>query len=138
MRIVKFMHAKLDVKDLPASEEFYRDRLGLREIARYPLQRGAIVQYAPEGSTAGVELWFESGRRLAPPTELHFAFQVDDVDAWVDALRAQGVAIDREPFEEPGERIAFVRDPDGYLIELNQPLVPSPLVPSTARDARGR
>lgn len=118
------MHAKLDVHDLPRSEMFYRDLLGLREVVRYRIPRGTILQLSPTGRSPGVELWFEEGRILAPPTECHIAFDVDDTRSWVERLRAAGVTIHQEPFEVGHEIIAFVRDPDGYLVELNQSTAP--------------
>lgn len=120
MRIERFMHAKLDVRDLAASEAFYRDLLGLEELVRYTTDKGFIVQYSPGGAGAGVELWFERDREVAEATEIHVAFAVDDTRSWVEFLRQRGVEVAEEPFEIGGEVIAFVRDPDGYLVELNQ------------------
>ena len=120
MKILAFMHIKLDVEDLEKSERFYRDELGLEERVRYPIARGTIVQFAPKGQAAGVELWHEEPGGPAAETSLHLAFLVDDVRGWVAHLRARGVVIAKEPFEIGREVIAFVRDPDGYLVELNE------------------
>lgn len=120
MKVTAFMHAKLDVQDLARSEHFYRNLLGLVEIVRYELPNGAIVQLSPTGQSPGVELWFEDTREIAPPTECHIAFGVDDTRGLLERLRAAGVEVAKEPFEIGSEVIAFVRDPDGYLIELNQ------------------
>lgn len=51
----------------------------------------------------------------------HLGFIVSDVGAAVDALRAAGHRVVREagPFADAGV-IAFVADPDGYLVELIQ------------------
>jgi lactoylglutathione lyase len=114
------MHAKLDVRDLAASERFYRDLLGLTEIVRYEIANGTILQLSPTGRSPGVELWFESDREVAPATGCHIAFSVDDTRGWVERLRAEGVSVAEEPFVVGDETIAFVRDPDGYLVELNQ------------------
>lgn len=120
MRILTFMHAKLDVANLEASETFYRDLLGLSELCRYQIPKGEIVQYVPIGGIAGVELWFEGNRAIAEPTECHIAFQVDDARAWCEQLALKGVVVDQLPFDIGHETICFVRDPDGYLVELNQ------------------
>lgn len=120
MKINGFLHAKLDVHDLPRSETFYRDLLGLREIVRYQIPGGTILQMSPTGWSPGIELWHEEGRTLAPPSDCHIAFDVDDTRSWVERLRAAGVTVHQEPFTVGDEVIAFVRDPDGYLIELNQ------------------
>ncbi len=120
MRVLGFMHAKLDVTDMARSEWFYRDVLGLVQGARYRLAQGEIAQYLPIGSSSGVELWYESDREVAAPTRCHIAFQVDDVLAWASYLREIGVDVAEEPFDIGHERIMFLRDPDGYLIELNE------------------
>lgn len=48
-------------------------------------------------------------------------FEVEDVDAEVDRIGQLGVKIEREPtnFPDWGYRGAYVRDPDGTLIELS-------------------
>jgi lactoylglutathione lyase len=120
VRINEFLHAKLDVRDLARSERFYRDLLGLKEIVRYELPDRVIVQLSPTGRSPGVELWFEPDRVVAPATEIHIAFDVDDTRGWIARLRDAGVPVAQEPFEIGDEIIAFVRDPDGYLVELNQ------------------
>ena len=56
----------------------------------------------------------------------HFALRVDDLDDAVAELRAQGIKVDPIP-EAPGAgRQAFLTDPAGNLIELNQPTGPVP------------
>ena len=39
--------------------------------------------------------------------------------AWVERVRSHGYVIDKEPFKIGDESLAFIRDPDGHLIELN-------------------
>ena len=50
----------------------------------------------------------------------HVAVGVDDLDGTLERLAAQGIEPEREPYRvrEGGSRICFVRDPDGYRIEL--------------------
>ena len=52
----------------------------------------------------------------------HLAFGVDDIYATCDALRTVGAQITREPgpMQHGSTVIAFLRDPDGYAIELIQ------------------
>jgi lactoylglutathione lyase len=50
----------------------------------------------------------------------HIAIGVDDLDATLAALAEQGIEPERPPYRvrEGGSRLCFVRDPDGYRIEL--------------------
>jgi catechol 2,3-dioxygenase-like lactoylglutathione lyase family enzyme len=104
---------------LESAERFYRDALGLERVARYQLGNGLIVQMGPNGAPPGVELWMEQGLVPKASDTEHLAFAVDDVGAWVERIRRHGYQIDREPYAIGGETVAFVRDPDDHLIELN-------------------
>jgi lactoylglutathione lyase len=50
----------------------------------------------------------------------HIAVTVDDLDATLENLAAKGIDPEKPPYRvrEGGSRICFVRDPDGYRIEL--------------------
>ncbi|EUA30020.1 glyoxalase/Bleomycin resistance /Dioxygenase superfamily protein [Mycobacterium xenopi 4042] len=51
----------------------------------------------------------------------HFAIRVDDLDAAVADLQQRGVEVHRVPFVPGAGRQAFLHDPFGNLLELNQP-----------------
>jgi lactoylglutathione lyase len=50
----------------------------------------------------------------------HIAIAADDLDESLSRLKEQGIEPEREPYRvrEGGSRLCFVRDPDGYRIEL--------------------
>jgi lactoylglutathione lyase len=50
----------------------------------------------------------------------HIALTVDDLDETLSELSGQGIEPEKPPYQvrEGGSRICFVRDPDGYRIEL--------------------
>jgi lactoylglutathione lyase len=50
----------------------------------------------------------------------HIALAVDDMAETLEELKGQGIEAEREPYRvrEGGSLICFVRDPDGYRIEL--------------------
>ena len=50
----------------------------------------------------------------------HIALAVDDLDETLAELAGQGIEPEREPYRvrEGGSRLCFVRDPDGYRVEL--------------------
>jgi lactoylglutathione lyase len=84
---------------------------GVIRVALY--ERGAMAE------TLGREL--ESSSPDAPAFEL--GFKVDDCDAAYDELVAAGATVAVAPTDRPwGQRTAYVRDPDGHLVELAQDL----------------
>jgi catechol 2,3-dioxygenase-like lactoylglutathione lyase family enzyme len=121
MLLKSFLHVKIDIEDEKRSLDFYCNKLHLKEIVRYPLPGGgAIIQLSPTGLPPGIELWYEKPFKGFKNDRLHFAFEVDDVAGVVEKLKQSGVAIEQEPFRKGHEVIAFFRDPDGYLIEINE------------------
>lgn len=123
MGFESFLHVKIDVQDLQHSLHYYTSLLGFRQIVRYDRPDGVvIVQLSPTGKPPGVELWYEPPWKGFCNDRFHFAFKVHDLANVVDRLKASGVPIDTPPFQIGHEKIAFLRDPDGYLIELNEDL----------------
>ena len=57
----------------------------------------------------------------AAPNGQHFAFRVDDLDAVSEELREAGVEVSRAMEIPDVGRQAFLHDPAGNMIELNQP-----------------
>lgn len=55
-----------------------------------------------------------------PPNEDHFAVGVTGLDAACEELRERGVGFLVEPRDYPWGRSAYLRDPDGRLVELSQ------------------
>lgn len=75
------------------------------------------------GDGPRLELTYNIGRD--EPYEIgtgygHIAITAPDLDATLEALAAQGISPERPPYtvSEGGSRLCFVRDPDGYRIEL--------------------
>jgi catechol 2,3-dioxygenase-like lactoylglutathione lyase family enzyme len=99
--------------DVEAAMEFYAGVLGATPVAEWPggaiFAAGDSKLLVHERSAA-----LESG----PPNEDHFAFSVVDLDAACDELRARGASLLVEPREYPWGRSAYIRDPDGRLVEL--------------------
>jgi len=119
----ELIHTCYRVLDLDRSVDFYR-RLGFEELRRVPIREEAInVFMGLPGDGARLELTYNLGRD--EPYEIgtgygHIAVSVDDLDGALERLAAQGIDPERPPYRvrEGGSRICFVRDPDGYRIEL--------------------
>jgi catechol 2,3-dioxygenase-like lactoylglutathione lyase family enzyme len=101
--------------DVPAATSFYARLLGASPEAEWP--GGAIFSVG-----AGKLLVHERAAALqdGPPNEDHFALAVDDLDGAAEALRNAGVPFLAEPRDYPWGRSAYLRDPDGRLVELSQ------------------
>jgi catechol 2,3-dioxygenase-like lactoylglutathione lyase family enzyme len=116
MKLQGVHHVSLNVRDVEEARRFYVEVLGLEEIPRpaFPFPGAWLRSGGQE-----IHLIRQEGQRA--PEGQHFAFHVDDVDGAAAALAARGVAVGG-PMDVPGAgRQAFLRDPSGNLIELNQP-----------------
>jgi catechol 2,3-dioxygenase-like lactoylglutathione lyase family enzyme len=108
-------HVSINVHDTGAAVEFYTGVLGL-----------TLRSDRPDFGFGGA--WLDlAGQQvhlleLAVPEDRgqHFAIAVADLDAAVQELRARGVDV-ADPKSVGTGRQAFVRDPSGNLVELNEP-----------------
>ena len=116
----------LRVNDLEESLRFYCDVLGMRLLRRkdYPGGRFtlAFVGYGPEEAETVLELThnWDTPRYDLGAGYGHVALGIDDLYRTVEALRAKGAKVVREPgpMKHGGSEIAFIEDPNGYKIEL--------------------
>jgi lactoylglutathione lyase len=117
----------LIVEDLDRALEFYTRVMGLNlghrsgDYAQLDtgVMRLALYTRSAMAKTLGMAL--ERPSSNAPGFEI--GFKVDDVDAAVSDLRARGAAVVVPPTDRFWrQRTAYVRDPDGHLIELAQDL----------------
>ena len=122
---MRYAHTCYRVFDLEKAVDFYTNGLGFVEQRRFPIRDEAInVFLTPSGSPdQPLELTFNHGR--TEPYEIgtgygHIALYVQDMDATLATLAAKGIEPERPPYtiREGGNRLCFVRDPDGYRIEL--------------------
>lgn len=101
----------LPARDYEASVAFYR-RLGLRQIVASG-DRYARFE-CPGGATLSVHV--EEGRRSGDAV---LYFESDDLDSWVERLRAAGISFESGPEDQPwGWREAHLRDPAGNRLCL--------------------
>ena len=123
---MRILHAMLRVGDLQRSIDFYTTVLGMRllrqsdnEDYKYTL---AFVGYGDETDETVLELTYNWGVSEYEQGDAfgHIAIEVDDVYSACEKIREKGGVISREPGPVKGgtTEIAFVKDPDGYSIEL--------------------
>ena len=125
---MRILHTMLRVGDLDRSIEFYTRILGMKLLRKhdnveykYTL---AFLGYTDEQDGAVIELTYnwDTDQYDLGTGYGHIAIGCTDIYTTCDAIRAAGGVISREPGPVKGgtTEIAFVKDPDGYAIELIQ------------------
>lgn len=114
------------VGNLERSIEFYTDVLGMGLIRQKDYPEGkftlAFLGYGPESENAALELtynWGKSSYDIGSGFG-HIAVNVDDVYLAVERAKDKNADVMREagPMNAGKTIVAFLKDPDGYEIEL--------------------
>jgi lactoylglutathione lyase len=118
------IHTCYRITDIDRSVAFY-GALGFQEVGRLPIRDEAVnvfMNQPGDGEMPRLELTFNFG---IESNELgnaygHIAITSDDLDATLASLADQGIEPEKPPYSvrEGGSRLCFVRDPDGYRVEL--------------------
>lgn len=125
---MRLLHTMFRVGDLHQSLHFYTEILGMKLLRQKDYPDGkftlAFVGYGNEAEETVLELthnWETDAYDLGNGYG-HIAIEVDDAYAVCAAVRAKGGDVVREAgtMKHGSTVIAFVRDPDGYLIEFIQ------------------
>jgi lactoylglutathione lyase len=121
---MELIHTCYRVTDPERSVAFY-EALGFEKRRELPIRDEAVNYFlgVPGKPQPELELTYNFG---VDSYELgtgygHVAVTVDDIDATLGRLKDEhGIEPERPPYQvrEGGSFIAFVRDPDGYRIEL--------------------
>ncbi|HEU4944538.1 MAG TPA: VOC family protein [Solirubrobacterales bacterium] len=122
--MAKFLHTCYRIGDIDRSVAFY-EKLGFEVAGRMPIGDEAINVFMNlPGEDPVLELTYNHGvTGYEHGTGYnHIALLVDDLDATLEGLAADGIEPEKPPYR-PGGRteghfICFLRDPDGYRIEL--------------------
>ena len=120
--MASYLHTCYRIGDIDRSVSFY-EKLGFGERARMNIGDEAVnVFMGLPGEDPVLELTYNHG---VDSYDLgtgynHIAISADDLDATLARLAEHGIAPEKPPYSvrEGGSRIAFVRDPDGYRVEL--------------------
>ena len=119
------IHTCYRILDIDRSVAFY-EALGFEERRRAPIRDEAVnvfMSLPDDGPEPRLELTYNVGRD--EPYEVgtgygHIAITTPDMDSALTRLAEQGIEPERPPYtvREGGNRLCFVRDPDGYRIEI--------------------
>jgi lactoylglutathione lyase len=118
------IHTCYRITDIDRSTDFYK-ALGFEEIGRVPIRDEAVnvfMNLPGDGDMPRLELTYNFG---VDSYDIgtgygHIAITAEDLDGTLERLEAQGIEPENPPYSvrEGGSRLCFVRDPDGYRIEL--------------------
>ena len=121
---MKFLHSMIRVKDIDASLKFYTELFEMKLTEKRRLDDCWLYFLTDEGNTCQIELTYndetpENGYKIGSGFG-HFAFGTKSLDEFTAKLNKLGYEYLYEPFDLTGKgsRIAFVKDPDGYEIEI--------------------
>ncbi|MEM9534401.1 MAG: VOC family protein [Cyanobacteria bacterium P01_E01_bin.45] len=141
-------HVMLATNDYNETLDWYQEQLGFRikhewTVSEFPdlelaylEKNGFIIEVVASPQTSDLKTPDDFAERLQQPGIGHFAFFVDDVDAAIASLEAQGIQPVLPPtsFPNSGRRVAFFEDNNGHLIEFLEELPPSDRQPYTGEE----
>lgn len=122
---MEIIHTCLNVEDVDRAVEFYTTQLGFEETWDFESADGNTTNRYVAGD-GGVELQLSESEGQddfsAGGLWDHVAMKVDDVDEAFAAIDDPDVV--SEPGDQPpaGARTAMIRDPDGHVVELVEPM----------------
>ncbi|WP_346040249.1 VOC family protein [Actinomadura chokoriensis] len=119
---MRMLHLGLRVSDLERSLAFYT-ALGFTRLGSVPeTQFGSLTMLKlPDDPFVSLELVHDPARPVTDTGAVnHLVVQVDDLDATIADLAAEGVPAEPPAAPAPGMRTSWLTDPDGYKIELVQ------------------
>ena len=115
----QMIHENYNVRDLDRSLAFYEKALGLKEKRRTVAKDGSFIIVYVGNETTDFELeltWmrdFDRDDDLGD-CEFHLAFRTADFDQAHKLHEEMGCIC----FENPDMGIYFIKDPDGYWLEI--------------------
>jgi lactoylglutathione lyase len=121
-----FLHTMVRITDPEKSRAFY-EALGFTFSRDLDIVRNGELEatnyfFSMGDSENVLELTFNHDGRSYDMGDAygHIAIAADDLDGTLARLKEQGIEPEREPYRvrEGGSRLCFVRDPDGYRVEL--------------------
>ncbi len=127
----KFAYTRLLVSNFKACFLFYRDIMGFQ--ATYGSENDVYADFNTGEVTLALFDRLEMSKAVGTTNlpadaqaqdKMCLIFAVDDVDAKYQQLKMHSIPLINEPTDKPGWgiRVTHFRDPDGNLIEINQPL----------------
>lgn len=118
--VVRLAHVCIESTDLEASEAFYALLGARRQFEFRNFQDELIGMYLYFGEDTFIEIVKIKEPKPEEGTIVHFALEVEDVDAASRALVIGGVAVTDRKLGVDHTWMVTCHDPDGVFIELHQ------------------
>ena len=122
---MKFGYTILYVNDVEKTVEFYESAFGLKRVFVHESGYAEMDTGATKLAFASIELAASNGVSFVPATPggpspaVEVAFVTDDVaKAFSVAVEAGGVPVSAPKQKPWGQTVAYVRDLNGFLVEL--------------------
>lgn len=121
MKLSGLHHVAICVHDLDRARDFYVDVLGLDQVHRPDTLPQPGCWLTVGGHPDQMVHLMLTGEDPADSFQ-HFALSCPDLEAAAEALAAHGYELSEPQVVDGYGRQAFVRDPEGNLVELNEAL----------------
>ena len=132
--MIRFAYTIVYVHDVSRSLQFYQTAFGLQTCFLHPSQTyGELdtgttkLAFAAHSLAEGnlPDGYQRVDRSTTKPLGIEIAFMTEDVAAAVAQAVAAGASLVVDVTEKPwGQTVAYLRDPDGTLIEICSPVQP--------------
>lgn len=124
---MRFGYTILYVEDVERAVSFYEEAFGLErrfvhesgQYAEMETGQTALAFASVELGESNLPAGFRKNDPIGLPAGIEIAFVSEDVDAAFEAATKAGAARVAEPTTKPwGQKVAYVRDLDGVLVEI--------------------
>lgn len=120
--MINFDHLALTVSDLCKSKDFYNKAFGFETVVdrRFDAAGFTASFIGIPGDSAQLQLNAYDTPKASHPEDSHYSIRTDAIEE----LRAKHEALGYAPapmVDVPHQKCYFVKDPDGYQIEVIQP-----------------
>lgn len=121
---MNFCWCTVMVRSLDESVAFYRKALGLKVDRRFPMPQGGELAFLSDGTPGATQVELIHDPKATAYFEgrgISLGFEVPDLDAAMEGMKADGIPIARGPFTVGGgTRFFYIKDPDGLDLQVVQ------------------
>lgn len=115
---MKLNWVTLKVSQLENSVAFYSELLNLEVAQRFGNEEHQIVMLGKENEPKIELIWEPDGKVEQPGNGVSIGLEVDDFESMLAMLRERGIAVVGPIAPNPHIRFFFIKDPDGYTVQL--------------------